>query len=50
LKVSRSVEYIGSDMGVFVTGIGGVGAKIVKKGHYWLWWRFDRAQGQVGAW
>jgi hypothetical protein len=33
-------------MGVFVTDIDGVGAKIVKKGHYWLWWRFDRAQGK----
>jgi len=46
LKVSRSVEYIGSDMGVFVTGIDGVGTKIVKKGYYWLWWRFDKAQGK----
>jgi hypothetical protein len=46
LKVSRSVEYIGSDMGVFVNGIDGVGTKIVKKGHYWLWWRFDWAQGE----
>jgi hypothetical protein len=46
LKVSCSVEYIGSDMGIFVTGIDGVGTKIVKKGHYWLWWRFDKAQGE----
>jgi len=45
LKVS-SVEYIGSDMGVFVTGIDGVGTKIVKKGYYWLWWRFDKARGE----
>ena len=46
LKVSRSVEYIGSEMGVFVNGIDGVGTKIVKKGYYWLWWRFDKAQGE----
>lgn len=44
LKVSRSVEYIGSDIGVFVTGIDGVGTKVVKRGYYWLWWRFDKAQ------
>lgn len=46
LKVSRSVEYIGSDMGVFVNGIDGVGTKIVKKGYYWLWWRFDKEKGE----
>jgi len=45
LKVSKSVEYVGSDMGVFVNGIDGIGTKDVKKGHYWLWWRFDKAQG-----
>jgi hypothetical protein len=45
LKASGSVEYVGSDMGVFVNGIDGVGTKVVKKGHYWLWWRFDKAQG-----
>jgi len=46
LKVTKSVEYIGSDMGVFVTGIDGVGTRIVEKGYYWLWWRFDKAQGE----
>lgn len=46
LKVSRSVEYVGSEMGVFVTGIDGVGTKFVRKGYYWLWWRFDKAQGE----
>lgn len=45
-KVSSSVEYIGSDIGAFVTGIDGVGTKIVKKGHYWLWWRFDKTQSE----
>jgi hypothetical protein len=34
-KVSSSVECIGSDKGVFVNGIDGVGTKIVKKGHCW---------------
>ncbi|MEM3510693.1 MAG: hypothetical protein QW158_03190 [Nitrososphaerales archaeon] len=46
LKVSRSVEYLGSDMGVFVNGIDGVGTKVVQKGHYWIWWRFDKEKGE----
>ncbi len=46
LKVSRSVEYISSDMGVFVKGIDDVGTKVVQKGHYWIWWRFDKEKGE----
>lgn len=46
LKVARSVEYTGSEMGVFVNGIDNVGTKTVRKGYYWLWWRFDKAEGK----
>ncbi|MHA2067647.1 MAG: hypothetical protein ACXABY_25060 [Candidatus Thorarchaeota archaeon] len=42
----QAVEYGGEDLGVFVTGIGGVGTLNEKTNHYWLWWRFDQSSGE----
>lgn len=51
---STQVENVQSQYGSFVKSIAGVGGKITKSNHGWLWWRWNADQkewqsGQVGA-